>query len=58
MPWSAGGVYANFLEEEGADRVSQAYAPEVHSRLVDIKTRVDPQSVFRVNQNIRPRGWA
>ena len=58
LPWSAGGAYVNFLEDEGADRVSQAYAPAVHSRLVDIKTRVDPQNVFRVNQNIRPRAWA
>lgn len=58
MPWSTGGVYVNFLEDEGPDRVSEAYAPAVLRRLVDVKTRVDPDNVFRVNQNIRPRGWA
>jgi hypothetical protein len=40
--------------EEGEDRVRDAYAPQVWSRLVQVKTAWDPDNLFCVNQNIKP----
>lgn len=50
----ATGVYVNFLGEEGAGRVLQAYGEEKFRRLVAIKQKWDPDNLFRVNQNIPP----
>lgn len=48
------GVYVNFLSNEGADRVKQAYTTEVWDKLVDCKRKWDPKNLFRMNQNISP----
>lgn len=53
-PHSTGSVYVNFLTDEGEARVRAAYGPN-YDRLAAIKTRYDPDNVFRANQNIRPR---
>ena len=65
LPYSSGGVYVNFLGDEGADRVRAAYGEANYARLVALKRRYDPENVFRVNQNISlggdeppPRGLA
>lgn len=47
-------VYVNFLMDEGQERVRQAYGPEKYERLVALKARLDPDNVFRMNQNIAP----
>jgi FAD/FMN-containing dehydrogenase len=49
------GVYVNFLENEGAERLRDAYPPATLARLAEIKRKYDPQNMFRFNQNIRPR---
>ena len=50
------GVYVNFLGgDEGPDRVREAYGGSVYDRLVEVKTKYDPDNVFHHNQNIRPR---
>jgi FAD/FMN-containing dehydrogenase len=54
-PFSTGGVYVNFLSEEGEERVRTAYGAK-WERLRDLKRRYDPDNVFRVNQNISPAG--
>ncbi len=54
-PHSAGGAYVNFLMDEGEDRVKATYGAH-YERLVAIKKKYDPNNLFRVNQNIRPRG--
>jgi FAD/FMN-containing dehydrogenase len=54
QPWSSGGVYVNFLGDEGPDRVRAAYGDAEYARLVELKRRWDPQNVFRLNQNIAP----
>jgi len=49
------GVYVNFLGgDEAPDRVREAYGDSVYDRLVDVKTKYDPDNVFHHNQNIRP----
>jgi FAD/FMN-containing dehydrogenase len=54
-PHSTGGVYVNFVEDEGADRVKAGYADDIWTRLVEAKTRWDPENVFHLNPNIPPR---
>jgi FAD/FMN-containing dehydrogenase len=49
------GVYANFLANEGPDRVREAYPAATYARLAEIKRRYDPDNLFRFNQNIPPR---
>jgi FAD/FMN-containing dehydrogenase len=52
-PHGAGGAYVNFMMEEGEDRVKATYGAN-YDRLVAIKTKYDPNNLFRVNQNIKP----
>ncbi len=49
------GVYVNFLENEGRDRVRDAYPVATYERLSMIKKLYDPQNFFRFNQNIAPK---
>ena len=55
-PFSTGGVYVNFLGEEGEDRVKAAYGPAKYDKLVTLKNRYDPTNFFHLNQNIKPTG--
>ena len=57
-PHSAGGAYVNMMMDagdEGADRVRASYR-DSYERLATIKAQYDPTNLFRVNQNITPRG--
>jgi FAD/FMN-containing dehydrogenase len=49
-------VYVNFLGDEGAARVRQAYPGGTWDRLRDIKAKYDPGNLFRHNHNIPPAG--
>ncbi|HEY3062518.1 MAG TPA: FAD-binding oxidoreductase, partial [Chloroflexota bacterium] len=53
-PFSTGGVYVNFLGDEGAARVRDAYTADGFARLAALKQRYDPENFFRLNQNIPP----
>jgi FAD/FMN-containing dehydrogenase len=55
-PYSTGGVYVNFLGDEGQERVKAAYGPKKYKQLVALKDKYDPTNFFRMNQNIRPSG--
>ncbi len=48
------GAYVNFLGDEGLDRIRAAYPGSTWDRLVEIKTRYDPDNLFHLNQNIPP----
>lgn len=53
--FSTGGVYINFQpEDEGDERIRAAYGKN-YDRLVEVKTKWDPDNVFRMNKNIPPK---
>ncbi|MCC7447580.1 MAG: FAD-binding oxidoreductase [Anaerolineae bacterium] len=51
-----GSVYVNFVADEGAKRVHDAYPTAAWERLAAIKAKYDPTNLFRRNQNIPPKG--
>ena len=53
-PFTTGGVYLNFIGDEGDDRIKAAFGAEKYDRLAQIKGEYDPANVFAGNQNIRP----
>jgi FAD binding domain/Berberine and berberine like len=56
-PFSSNTYMLNFLADEGHDKVRQAFGSN-YERLVDLKTRYDPNNFFSLNQNIVPRNTA
>jgi FAD/FMN-containing dehydrogenase len=53
-PFASGSAYVNFMPADEQDRVEKAYGAN-YARLAEIKRRYDPENLFRMNQNIRPR---
>ena len=51
---AATGVYSNFLDDEGPERVRDAYPGTTYLELARVKRRYDPQNLFRSNHNIPP----
>jgi FAD/FMN-containing dehydrogenase len=49
-----GAAYVNFVGDEGAARVRDAYPKATYERLRKIKKQYDPNNLFRLNQNIPP----
>jgi FAD/FMN-containing dehydrogenase len=54
-PFATGGAYVNFLTQEEQGRVREAYGSN-YDRLAKLKTKYDPNNLFRLNQNIQPAG--
>ena len=56
QPSMSGLRYFNYLgdDEPGQDPVRGAYGQN-YERLVELKTKYDPQNLFHLNQNIPPR---
>jgi FAD/FMN-containing dehydrogenase len=54
-PFTTGGVYLNFIGDEGDERIKAAFGAEKYDRLAQIKAEYDPANVFAGNQNIRPK---
>ena len=53
-PYATGGIYLNFIGDEGQQRVRAAFGKEKYDRLAEIKAEWDPSNTFRGNQNIIP----
>lgn len=51
---NARGAYVNFLADDGAARIRDAYPDGTLQRLRQVKRRYDPNNVFHLNQNILP----
>ena len=57
QPFCTNTVYVNYLgpeEDEGSERLKEAYGPRTYERLVALKNQYDPTNLFRLNQNIKP----
>ena len=52
-PHMSDGAYVNYLDNDDASRVRDAYGPN-YDRLAQLKRRYDPDNTFRLNQNIVP----
>ncbi len=48
------GAYVNFVNDEGPERVRDAYPGATWDRLAAIKAKYDPTNLFRLNQNVPP----
>ena len=48
------GAYVNFLDDEGPERIREAYPLPTLARLAEVKRAYDPHNMFRFNQNIAP----
>jgi FAD/FMN-containing dehydrogenase len=55
QPWSTGGTYVNFLsgDESTPDAVRTAYEPATYHELALLKSRFDPDGVFRFTHAIQ-----
>ena len=53
-PFTTGGVYLNFIGDEGEGRIARRSARRSYDRLAAIKAECDPGNVFAGNQNIAP----
>ena len=54
-PFAMAGGYVNFSSDDDEAQIRANYRQN-HQRLVEIKRRYDPDNLFRMNQNIVPRG--
>jgi FAD/FMN-containing dehydrogenase len=52
--YANGGIYLNFIGNEGEERIRAAYGEDKYRRLQQIKAEYDPNNVFQGNQNIKP----
>jgi FAD/FMN-containing dehydrogenase len=53
-PHLSGGAYVNFMGDDEADAGGTAYGRTLE-RLQEVKAAYDPENVFRLNQNIKPK---
>ncbi len=53
-PFRTGGVYLNFMPDEGDASVRAGYSSGKYERLAALKAEYDPDNMFRFNQNIAP----
>ncbi|MGH2684079.1 MAG: FAD-binding oxidoreductase [Actinomycetota bacterium] len=52
--YANGGIYLNFIGNEGQDRIRAAYGEAKYQRMARLKAEWDPTNRFRGNQNIEP----
>ncbi len=53
-PYSTGGVYVNYMGQDEAERIGEAYGTDHYARLAKIKKQYDRAKLFRLYQNIAP----
>ena len=54
-PLSQGSTYINLADTQSEDRVIRGYGRAKYEKLARIKARYDPENIFRLNQNIKPK---
>lgn len=55
-PHTTGGVWLNWLGDEGDSRIRAAFGDENYRRLRAVKQVYDPENLFRANHNLPPAG--
>jgi FAD/FMN-containing dehydrogenase len=56
QPHVTGGTFTSFMDhDESAGRLQTSFGPN-YERLMALKAKYDPTNLFRVNQNIPPKG--
>lgn len=55
-PHTTGGVWLNWLGDEGDSRIRAAFGEENYRRLRAVKQVYDPENLFRANHNLPPAG--
>ena len=53
-PYARAETYLNFASEAGAEDVLATFGKERYRRLAEVKARLDPNNLFRLNHNIVP----
>jgi FAD/FMN-containing dehydrogenase len=54
-PFNLDGAYVNFMDaDEAENRVELSYGDN-YKRLASLKAKYDPDNLFRVNQNVKPK---
>jgi len=53
-PYTTGGVWLNWIGDEGDARIRSAFGDDNYHRLQEIKGRYDPDNIFRSNHNVPP----
>lgn len=59
QPYIRGGVWMNFMNGNGAgaqERIREAYLPEAYERLLALKTKYDPDNLFRFSYQLGSSG--
>jgi FAD/FMN-containing dehydrogenase len=56
--WATGGVYLNFVGDEGEDRVRAGYGEANYERLAAVKAEYDPENVLHLHHNVKPAALA
>ena len=57
QPFATNRVYVNYLgqvDDEGVERIKEAYGLAQYERLLALKKKYDPTNLFRLNQNLSP----
>ena len=54
-PLSQGSTYVNMGDTLSEDRLVRTYGQGKYDKLARIKSKYDPENVFRLNQNIKPK---
>lgn len=54
-PFTTGGVYLNFIGDEGEECIKAAFGAPKYERVAQVKSEYDPRNVFAGYQNIRPK---
>jgi FAD/FMN-containing dehydrogenase len=57
-PYATGGIYLNFVGDEGEDRLVAGYGRENYERMAAVKAEYDPGNVFHLHHNIKPAASA
>ena len=49
------GIYLNLDGDDSENNVRASLAPEKYAKLAALKAKWDPENLFRLTQNIKPR---